>query len=807
PPGGELIVGPNIAYRQGIPILTWQSRENADDQIDNFVLEWKATTEREWRQHRNPIPFSGWQRPYTIDLGELPKGHTYQVRVVVKDRNHNVAFTSPVVQVQTQSACQPPRRAPTNLQVSPIGPTQIRLTWAPLHEAEWNCDRIWYIVKYSTPRNQGFKNLTQGENSVVFESDPYTKWSFEVQAANPAGETQWSRTETAQTQDASPGPVVDLRVQPVGPDRLQIPKWESTRMICVSPWNFARFRGMCDQQQDAPRTLSVTSPNHVITGLHPHSRYRVGVAAKTTIAGERVSQEVQTEQSVPSAPPVYLRVEEVRETDASVSWQAPPCLQTNGEITEYEYEVTPADRRAAPQRIANNVRGTRAQITGLQPFTRYNIKVRAFTSRGPGPWSSDVPFQTAAAQTVTAPPFVRVINTGADNAHVVWQSPHPQTGYIDKYKCRNDNSQLPALAKRESWRVNSCRRLRQGRGCIADELTICSQSRRTTSRIDNLRPRTQYNVTVQAATNKELCGGTQVTMWTDAAPLTALAGAPRVIAEEATSVTIEWDSRNREAGSFIVEYKLEGSAWQQHPRRIPAHPAQTTYTATVDGLPTNNVVDLRVRVVSPQNEQSNPSPEVRARTKCSPPPNPPQVSWSRPAKDTWMCDQMNVEISYRIGNEPEKVVSLGPARASFLLYVHLPDSARARRSDRVHLPSGAQSNVGRWSSEQTVTTRQGAPGAVRDLRVKALSPNEVHVQWLAPLVQRGTIVGYDISYRLKHRLACPEEEPRDVSRDFVTVYNHKDLDYTITGLLTAPPPPPPRIPRMKCGTEFLDEVV
>lgn len=138
--------------------------------------------------------------------------------------------------------------------------------------------------------------------------------------------------------------------------------------------------------------------------------------------------------------------------------------------------------------------------------------------------------------------------------------------------------------------------------------------------------------------------GTTTTMWTDAAPLTALAVAPRVIAEEATSVTIEWDSRNREAGGFIVEFRsvspskasvhrykeacfrLEGGAWQQHPRRIPAHPSQTTYTAAVDDLPTNNVVDLRVRVVSQQNEQSNPSPEVRARTKCSPPPDPPQAS-------------------------------------------------------------------------------------------------------------------------------------------------------------------------------------
>lgn len=72
---------------------------------------------------------------------------------------------------------------------------------------------------------------------------------------------------------------------------------------------------------------------------------------------------------------------------------------------------------------------------------------------------------------------------------------------------------------------------------------------------------------------------------------------------------------------------------------------------------------------------------------------------------------------------------------------------------------------------------------MRGLRLTPLSPNEIRVQWMPPQVSAGTIVGYDISYRLKHRLACPEEEPRDVSRDFVTVYNHKDLDYTLTGLL------------------------
>ncbi|KJH44141.1 fibronectin type III domain protein [Dictyocaulus viviparus] len=888
PPGGELIIGPNVAYRQGNPIITWQSSENVDDIIDSFVLEWKAINERNWRQHIRPIPYTGSQRPYSVDLDELPKGHTYQVRVIVMDQNRGTAFTSPIVQVQTQFTCQPPRRAPSNLQVSPIGPTQIRLTWAPLHESEWNCDRLWYIVKYSTPKNQGFKNLTQGENSVVFESDPYTKWNFEVQAANPAGETQWSRTETAQTQDASPGPVVDFRVQPIGPDRLQVswrPPINPNGLITQYEVTYQLIsKGMCDQQQDIPLTISTASPHHVITGLHPHSRYRVGVAARTTIAGERVSQEVQTEQSVPSAPPAYLRVEEARENDVSISWQAPPCLQTNGEITEYEYEVTSADRRVTSQKIVNIVRGTRTQVINLEPNTRYNVKVRAYTSRGPGPWSNALPFQTAAAKTITAPPFVKVIDTGADNAHLVWQSPYPDNGYIDKYKCRYSPAGTEKYQERQFPAVSPCQarilerqqlpatppgsRLHCGRidnlqpeqtydfqvaahvknagwspwsqperSKVTDEavqiLTIDKiggtenslivswsvrpdDRSRVTSfrlqvepldgssrpqtfdvdrntyqyRIENLRPRTQYNVTVQAATNKELCGGTVVTMWTDEAPLTAIAIAPRVVAEEATSVTIEWDSKSREAGGFIVEFRLEGGAWQQSPRRIPAHPSQTTYSATIGGLPTNNVVDLRVRSISRQNEESTPSPEVRARTKCSPPLNPPQgirvdapstndvrISWARPGKSTWMCDQMNVEISYRVGNEPEKILPVPGDQTEYTL------PAEPNQRWIIKLRATNQVGSSRWSAEQTVTTRQGAPGAVRDLRVKALSPNEVHVQWLAPLVQRGTIVGYDISYRLKHRLACPEEEPRDVSRDFVTVYNHKDLDYTITGLL------------------------
>lgn len=153
------------------------------------------------------------------------------------------------------------------------------------------------------------------------------------------------------------------------------------------------------------------------------------------------------------------------------------------------------------------------------------------------------------------------------------------------------------------------------------------------------------------------------------------------------------------------------------------------------------------------------------------------VSWARPAKDTWQCDQLSYEISYRVAGQAERVVPIPGDQTEYTF----PADANTRWT--IKLRSTNQVGSSPWSNEQVITTRQGIPGPVRNLRLRAKSPNEVHAQWSAPLVQRGIIVGYDISYRLKHRLACPEEDPRDVSRDFVTVYNHKDLEYTVTGLL------------------------
>lgn len=123
------------------------------------------------------------------------------------------------------------------------------------------------------------------------------------------------------------------------------------------------------------------------------------------IPGERVSQEVQTEETVPSGAPIYIRAMNVLPNEVDLVWQAPTCLQTNGEITEYEYEAKPVDKygsgAGAVGAIKKVVRGTKTRIINLSPYTKYEVRMRAYTRRGPGPWSEPIQFQTAAAPEVS----------------------------------------------------------------------------------------------------------------------------------------------------------------------------------------------------------------------------------------------------------------------------------------------------------------------------------------------------------------------------------------------------------------------
>lgn len=64
-----------------------------------------------------------------MDLGDLPAGRHYEVRIKALNSANSAVFTSPSVALHTSRSCSPPRRPPYDVAVSPLGPTQIRLSW------------------------------------------------------------------------------------------------------------------------------------------------------------------------------------------------------------------------------------------------------------------------------------------------------------------------------------------------------------------------------------------------------------------------------------------------------------------------------------------------------------------------------------------------------------------------------------------------------------------------------------------------------------------------------------------------------
>ena len=79
-------------------------------------------------------------------------------------------------------------------------------------------------------------------------------------------------------------------------------------------------------------------------------------------------------------------------TTIELQWGPVPLSQRNGEITFYEVELS---QTTFPELRSPELRNTSGDelmlaLTGLQEYVEYTMRVRAYTSAGPGPYSPPV---------------------------------------------------------------------------------------------------------------------------------------------------------------------------------------------------------------------------------------------------------------------------------------------------------------------------------------------------------------------------------------------------------------------------------
>lgn len=100
--------------------------------------------------------------------------------------------------------------------------------------------------------------------------------------------------------------------------------------------------------------------------------------------------------SVPTSPPVNVsaKADEKNATLISVHWGQVPLADRRGEISFYSVAVIEHKGKEINEL---NVTGFNATISGLKPYTSYDVTVTAWTSKGASNASEKKQVQTAEA--------------------------------------------------------------------------------------------------------------------------------------------------------------------------------------------------------------------------------------------------------------------------------------------------------------------------------------------------------------------------------------------------------------------------
>ena len=96
----------------------------------------------------------------------------------------------------------------------------------------------------------------------------------------------------------------------------------------------------------------------------------------------------------PATPPQNVQTMAPSSTEIMVTWEEVPAIDENGIIINYEVRFEPLEFTETLSTSSVNTSNLTVVISGLQEYVEYNISVRAYTSIGFGPFSTEITERT-----------------------------------------------------------------------------------------------------------------------------------------------------------------------------------------------------------------------------------------------------------------------------------------------------------------------------------------------------------------------------------------------------------------------------
>ncbi|KAI8495317.1 Interleukin-6 receptor subunit [Branchiostoma belcheri] len=189
--------------------------------------------------------------------------------------------------------------------------------------------------------------------------------------------------------------------------------------------------------------------------------FDLNVTAKNKLGSAESNNSVNPENYVKPNPVRNLRVVDRRSTSVSLSWDNPAELHVSHFPVLYQARYRAEWDSPNTFKYVNLSQTTHGDLTGLNPFTTYDICVRSHPVRPEGYWS-DCPDQPVSVQTDKAAPVGEVPawlhvtpsrDAGIRNVVIYWKElpPRDRNGVIKDYTVTVASTLKPGQISRDSY--------------------------------------------------------------------------------------------------------------------------------------------------------------------------------------------------------------------------------------------------------------------------------------------------------------------------------------------------------------------
>ncbi|XP_014107243.1 PREDICTED: neural cell adhesion molecule L1-like protein isoform X3 [Pseudopodoces humilis] len=353
---------------------------------------------------------------------------------------------------------------PEDLQLSENQNRSVRLSWkaGASHNSPVNESIIEFEENRWEPgRWQELSRVPGNDTTALLSLAPYVNYQFRVVSVNAVGRSQPSKPSLRYaTPPAAPDKNPEnIRVEASEPNEM-VMKWEPLKPVERNgpgleykvSW---RQRGVeTDWNEELVKKHSLSVRN--VPTFVP---YEIKVQAVNNLgSGPEPNVTIgYSGEDVPDAAPSGVSVEVVNSTLVKVFWFGIPRDRVRGHLKGYKVNWWKTKnmldgKRHHPEKHFLTFVGDRnyGMIPGLEPFSEFRLTVLAFNSRGDGPESSPVVFETPEG-VPEQPRFLRILNFDKDSVTLSWGLPKKAnghlTGYVLQYQIINETHEVGAVSE------------------------------------------------------------------------------------------------------------------------------------------------------------------------------------------------------------------------------------------------------------------------------------------------------------------------------------------------------------------------